>query len=385
MQQYGKWKLIKELGRGGQGTVYLARDSKKFDLDDIKTQISKAVLQLSPTSSKEVQVEKAEKLAQMILAYGRGEDPTHCGALKVIHAPAEMDGYSKQLERMKRELRALRKLSHPNIMPIIDENLEERWFVTKFYPEGPLSRHLARYRGDLEVALVAFRPLVEGVAQMHDKNLVHRDIKPENVFLSDDGSLVLGDLGLVHFADDTRSRITDTFENVGSRDWMPGWAMGVRVEDIRPSFDVFSLGKLLWSMVSGKPSLQLWYHHKKQFELEKMFPDKSEIRWAREVLDRCIVEEEDQCLSKANELLRIIDAVLPAVHMHSQVVAEGVERVCRVCGRGKYVNVEDEEHNTVQNFNLSPTGTTKFKVFCCKHCGHVEMFCLPRRHRPAWK
>ena len=187
MQQYGKWELVKELGRGGQGTVYLARDSKKFDLDDIKRQISNAVLELSPPSHKEVPVEKAEKLAQMILAYGRGEDPAHCGALKVIHAPAEMDGYSKQLERMKRELKALRKLSHPNIIPIIDENLEERWFVTKFYPEGPLSRHIARYRGDLEVALVAFRPLVEGVAQMHDKNLVHRDIKPENVFLSDDG------------------------------------------------------------------------------------------------------------------------------------------------------------------------------------------------------
>ena len=48
------------------------------------------------------------------------------------------------------------------------------------------------------------------------------------------------------FKMEDEDRITETFENVGSRDWMPGWAMGM-LADVKPNFDVFSLGKLLWS------------------------------------------------------------------------------------------------------------------------------------------
>ena len=50
--------------------------------------------------------------------------------------------------------------------------------------------------------------------------------------------------------------------------------------------------KLLWSMISGLPKLQLWYLHKDQFELERMFPDGPDIQWARVILDKCVVEEE---------------------------------------------------------------------------------------------
>ncbi len=192
---------------------------------------------------------------------------------------------------MNAEVEALKSASHPAIIPILDSNLDENWFVMKYFSEGTLADYLTRYRGKLVDALRAFRPLVEGVAEIHRLNLVHRDIKPENVFPSS-SNLVLGDLGLVFFLDQARSRVTDTFENVGSRDWMPGWAMGIRIEEIRPSFDVFSLGKLLWSMVSGQPRLQLWYHHRDRFELEKMFPDSPDIRWARPILDECIVENE---------------------------------------------------------------------------------------------
>jgi len=63
-------------------------------------------------------------------------------------------------------------------------------------------------------------------------------VKPANVFIADDGHLVLGDFGLVIQPGSRDPRLTDTYENVGSRDWMPGWAMGMRMDDVRPSFDV---------------------------------------------------------------------------------------------------------------------------------------------------
>ncbi len=103
----------------------------------------------------------------------------------------------------------------------------------------------------------AFRPLVEGVAKLHERGFVHRDIKPQNIFIDANGNLVLGDFGIVFFDDPAHTRLSATFENVGSRDWMPGWAYSVRIEAVKPAFDVFSLGKVLWAMISTKPVLPL--------------------------------------------------------------------------------------------------------------------------------
>jgi serine/threonine-protein kinase len=219
---------------------------------------------------------------------------------------------------MKQEIETLHSISHPNIIQILAHNVAERWFVGEYHPGGTLSNHPGLFQGDLLRALTAFRPLVHAVAELHKGRRVHRDIKPHNVFIAADDRLVLGDFGIVFFDDSSRTRITDTYENVGSRDWMPGWAHGMRIEDTTPAFDVFCLGKLLWAMVSGRRVLQLWYHHKSQFELEAMFPADESIKWARVILDRCIVEEEKDCLKSAGELLREIDTVLPAIYRHAQ-------------------------------------------------------------------
>ena len=383
-QMYGKWRVVEELGKGGQGTVYLAYDTKKFNLEAKKQMIVRDIgLAAFPENvadntpaKKATKLQAAEMLATTILEFGKVNGPGNCGALKVIHPFENSDEYEKQLARMNGELEGLHAMTHPAIVKVLDENLKGRWFVTEYFPSGALSKHRERYRGDLIGALKALRPVIEGVAEMHSKKLVHRDIKPDNVFVSGSGSLVLGDLGLVCFADDDRSRVSSTYSNVGSRDWMPGWAMGLRLEDVSPSFDVFSLGKLLWSMVSGQPKLQLWYHHQKRFELEEMFPKDPAIRWARKILDPCIVEHEDQCLASAGKLLELVDTVLRALSPGAQVIGEGVERFCRVCGLGRYQVVADEI-DAIGNFGLDPTGSTRFKVFSCTHCGHAELFHFP--------
>jgi len=205
-----------------------------------------------------------------------------------------------------------------------------------------------------------------------------------------DGRLVLGDLGLVFFIDGMHTRVTDKYENVGSRDWMPAWAMGMRIEDIRPSFDVFCLGKLLWAMLSGRSILPLWYHHREEFELEKMFPGDESIKWARQILDRCIVEEEKDCLQTAADLLEIINKVLPAIKCHAQVVSEenAVFRRCEVCGLGSYNRIANESISDIRNFGLNPMGSRTFKLFSCSHCGHVQIFHIadPKNSRPnAWR
>ena len=369
MARYGKWETFGEpLGKGGQGVVYMARDTSKLDLDNAAGAIVNAIRSLAGDyASGTERNEIAADAARRILDYGKEKNPAFCGALKVLHQVDNEDDYKKQVGRMNQEVDALSKMTHPNIARMLDANLYQRWFVMEYFPERTLSDQEPRFKGDLFGALTAFRPLVEGVAEIHRKNLVHRDIKPENIFVSPSRGLVLADFGLVFFTDDDRSRVSETYENVGSRDWMPGWAFGMRVEEVRPSFDVFCLGKLLWSLVSGKRKLRLWYHHHDDFELEKMFPGDADIRWAPILLDKSIVEHEKDCLPDAGALLQEIDRVLGALRRKGQVVSDTVARICRVCGLGNYREITGQKFQGL-------TGAGGFRIFECPQCGHAEFF-----------
>jgi hypothetical protein len=166
---------------------------------------------------------------------------------------------------------------------------------------------------------------------------------------------------------------------------MPGWAMGMRVEDIKPSFDVFSLGKLLWSMVSGSPILRLWYFDKPEFNLEKKFPKARFIRLANPLLKKCIVEEEQDSLDDATELLEEIDNVLYIIDNNADIISSKLERSCKVCGIGNYELIVDRSGTATGNFGISPRGSRSFKIFTCNHCGNVQLFAFGDRQDPiAW-
>ncbi|MDP2607230.1 MAG: protein kinase [Deltaproteobacteria bacterium] len=389
MDTYGKWEIVKELGGGGQGMVYLVKDTQKTGGSPQRiAEIRKAIATLASAQTHQVNIEMGKLLLEAIAHLTPNTiEPSALGALKLLHKPRESAGFEKAKERMKQEVSALSNIKHPNILKILDQNMGDGWFVGEYHARGTLWNQRDQYKGDLVSALEAFKPLVEGVSELHQAKLVHRDIKPHNIFIAPDDRLVLGDLGIVFFDDPARTRITDSYENVGSRDWMPGWAMGMKVEEIRPSFDIFCLGKLLWFMLSGRSLLRLWYLHRDEYELEKMFPNDESIKWARVILDKCIVEHEDECKLSAPNLLDLVDEVLHAVKRHAQVVREGVERNCTVCGIGHYQRIVNENPTDLRNFGLHAVGNSTFKIFTCSHCGHVQMFHFGNRNsKPmAWK
>ena len=331
-----------------------------------------------PDQSTEEQIRKG--IAEIMHA----ENPINHGALKILH-PLNKARNSKDAEkRLKRELEAMTQADHPNLLKIEDHNLDEKWFVSKYYPNGTLKDRSGWFTGQVERALTAIRPVVAGVATLHKDQLVHRDIKPENIFVDESEQLVLGDFGLVFFMDREHTRLSGTYENVGSTDWMPPWATRMRIEDIKPSFDVFSLGKTIWSMVSRTPLLRLWAHQEEEFDLKRQFPDRPEMAFLNDLLDKCLVEHEKDCLEDADLLLEQIDNLLDALRLGADPIGD-FERPCRICGFGKYRLFTDKDSTATRSFGLNPGGAA-FKIFTCNKCGHVQLFfCLNGSNPPGWE
>ena len=287
-----RWQIVEELGEGGQGKVFKVYRIADFDTLSLIPALQKALSGLTGAQRRDDVPGFFELFQQVVKNITKMEDPSTYRALKVLHQPKDARNPEKALDRIRNEIKAMKEITHPNLLPLLDVDPDSKWYVSPYYWKGTLSGSLNKFAGEPAAALRAFRPLVEAVAILHDHNLVHRDIKPANIFLDAEGNLILGDFGLVFFSGQERARLSDTFENVGSRDWMPGWAMSVRIEDVRPSFDVFSLGKVLWSMVSGQPVLPLWYFDKPKFNLEHLFRGRPYVHLINAILKKCVVEEE---------------------------------------------------------------------------------------------
>jgi len=369
-----KWKNIGTLGEGGQGKVYrvfkLEIDSKiKSSVIDT---LEKIVLSTTHHETTKGNYERFfEALSKML----KMQDPSQQGALKVLHEPQEARDADLAQERIKREIKAMSDNLHPNLIRILDVDPDSAWYVSQFYPNGTLLDKREMFKSNFSKAINAIRPLVEAVVTLHEKGYVHRDIKPQNVFINSNNELILGDFGLIYFEDNRHTRISRTYENVGSRDWMPPWAMG-RIEEIKPAFDVFCIGKLLWSMLSGKSFLRLWYFDEDEFNVEKLFPDSREMRLANQLFEKCIVQYEKSCLKDAGELLKEIDKTKSSIELGADVIGLNIERTCNVCGIGKYKLHTSGARNFV--------GNRQIKIFTCSHCGNVQLFSydiLPK----AWK
>ena len=151
---------------------------------------------------------------------------------------------------------------------------------------------------------------------------------------------------------------------------MPSWALSLRIDEIQPTFDVFCLGKLLWSMVSGSPNLPLWHYDQPEFNLETKFPGRHSIRLANYLLSKCIVESEKDCLPDGTALLKVIDEVLSLIDSQGDVVDPKLIRRCQVCGQGNY------EESDAASYFTKPVGKRVLKIWICDHCGNVQWFAV---------
>lgn len=194
-QLLGRFEIVREIGRGGFGTVYEARD---------------------------------RSLPRKV-------------ALKVLHAPPDAKGAG---ERLVQEAEVAAQFSSAHIVTLLDLVLEEGHACLVFeYLRGvTLSERL--HLGSLEVAeaLRIARAVASGLAHAHDRGVIHRDLTPANVFLCDDGGVKILDFGMAYALGHRKL-------DGGTRSYMAPEQRRGAPEDERT--DVFSLGVILYEMLSG--------------------------------------------------------------------------------------------------------------------------------------
>ncbi len=293
----GGWCEIRELGKGGQGVVLLAR---KVDFAKLCGSIGKVAELLRPYSGPGAGSSLERDIAKHVLARFQDLAEAPLGALKVL-LPRDTDAEAQKAhDRWKRETEALRTIQHPNLIKLLDSNQNHNrdgkcWFVMEYHRNGSLDKHRGRFTGNVRATLEAILPLVDAVAKLHKGKYIHRDIKPQNIFVADDGQLVLGDFGLVYPVNSDSSRVTGTNESVGSGDWMPPWADRERWESPRPVFDVFTLAKVIWWMISGRRPFPHHYYDRGDDDLAGQFPNNSAMAAVNTFLGECIVDRPESC------------------------------------------------------------------------------------------
>jgi serine/threonine protein kinase len=208
MKKIGRYDVISELGRGAMGVVYRASD---------------------PTIGREV-------------------------ALKVLslNAPSE-GGTSSPQQMFMREIRAAGRLAHPSIVAIHDafddQENQTSCIVMELVPGVTLEKILdAGHPLTIEQSLNLVRQIAEGLDYAHRNQVIHRDLKPANILVTQDGRAKITDFGIAKVL--AREGMARTVGVMGTPSYMS--PEQVRGGEVDGRTDIFSLGIMIFTMLSGK-------------------------------------------------------------------------------------------------------------------------------------
>jgi serine/threonine-protein kinase len=202
----GDYRLLRRLGRGGMGEVYLAEQ---------------------------------ESLRRQV-------------ALKVLHRNLATD--ASYVRRFTHEAQAAAKLAHANIVQIYEVGQSDgTHYIAQEYVPGQNLRQLLARRGPLEVgaAIGIIRQVAAALQKASEQGIVHRDIKPENILLTPDAEVKVADFGLARVTTDADLHLTQLGMTMGSPLYMsPEQAEGKPAD---PRSDLYSFGATCYHMLAGSP------------------------------------------------------------------------------------------------------------------------------------
>jgi serine/threonine protein kinase len=205
--QLGNYEILEQIGCGGMGVIYRAR----------------------------------QRHSRRIVAVKR-----------VLSYRADSHG---ALQRFRREAQAVASLDHPNILPIFEVTESEDglpFFSMKLAEKGSLHENAASFRNEPRKCVQLMAKVARAVEYAHSRGVLHRDLKPGNILLNDRGEPLVSDFGLAKLLDGNND-LTRSLTTFGTAGFIaPEQADGAAV-DLTPAADVYSLGAVLFDVLAGRP------------------------------------------------------------------------------------------------------------------------------------
>jgi serine/threonine-protein kinase len=210
LPRFGVYELIGEVARGGMGVVYRARHAG---------------------------------LGRVV-------------ALKRIAAGPYASPSAR--ERFRREAQAASRVDHPNIVPIYDvgEADGHPYFTMKLIDGPPLSRQIGAYRRRWHEIARLVAMVARAVGCAHSQGLLHRDLKPGNILIDAQGAPHVADFGLARPIEASASTLTESGDVLGTAAYMAPEQAAGRSHQLGPAADVYSLGAILYELLTGRPPIQ---------------------------------------------------------------------------------------------------------------------------------
>ncbi len=204
--ELGDYELLEEVGRGGQGVVFRARQKS-----------------LNRT------------VALKVISLGQWASEAH-------------------LKRFRREAEAAASLDHPGIVPIYDvgERDGSCYFSMKFVEGGQLDEVVRRTPISIRQAAELIAKVARTVHYAHEHGILHRDIKPGNILLDKNGEPHLTDFGLARLLD-AQSSVTRTIDVLGTPSYMAPEQAAGETTKLSKATDVYGLGAVLYQLLTGHP------------------------------------------------------------------------------------------------------------------------------------
>ena len=206
MQEFGDYELLEEIGRGGQGVVYRARQKS----------LNRAV-------------------ALKVIGLGRWASTPH-------------------LKRFRSEAEAAARLEHPQIVPIYEVGEREGscYYSMKLIEGGQLDELVRRESLTPRHAAELLVKIARTVQFAHERGILHRDIKPGNILLDHQGEPHLTDFGLARLIEQ-ESTVTNSFDVLGTPSYMAPEQAAGRAKELTATADVYALGAVFYQMLTGQP------------------------------------------------------------------------------------------------------------------------------------
>jgi len=206
--QVGPYRIERELGRGGMGTVYLATR------DDVHKQV----------------------------------------ALKLVRAPLADPA---RIDRFLQERTVLAQLDHPHIARLLDAGTTADgmpYFAMEYVDGCPIDRYGDDHRLSIDERLALFETVCEAVQHAHQNLVVHRDLKPSNILVTDDGTVKLLDFGVAKLLADVPGGGAVPRTRTGARLLTPEYAAPEQIigQPLSTGTDVYALGVLLFELLTGR-------------------------------------------------------------------------------------------------------------------------------------